>query len=83
MYFFGSGTTVPAISRQILESELIEKHHWLPQDIAKIPYRKLQEHLLIQRQKTANLQSKVNISKSRSNLAQTGGGKMKSFVREI
>lgn len=84
LYFFGSGTTAPAVSRKILESELIEKHHWLPQDIAKIPYRKLQEHLLIQKQKNANLEAKISVAKAKNSLSQsTGSGRMKTFTREI
>ena len=79
MYFFGSGATVPAMSRKILESDLIEKHHWLPQDIAKIPYKKLQEHLLIQKQKMINLDVKTKTSKANF---QPAKGQRK-FIREI
>jgi hypothetical protein len=32
-------------------NDLIEEFHWLPQDVAKIPYRKLQEFLIVRREK--------------------------------
>lgn len=84
MYCFGNGANDPAISRKILESDLIEKHHWLPQDIAKIPYKKLQEHLFIQRQKNVNNETRANIQKAKNNMPKmTGSGKMKKFTREV
>lgn len=84
MYFYGSGTTDPAISRKILESELIEKHHWLPQDVEKIPYKKLQEYLLIQKQRNIHIANKANVANAKKNASQMfGNGKMKSFTREI
>ena len=36
--------------RKIIETELIKEHHWLPQDIAKIPYKDLQMYSIIRRQ---------------------------------
>ena len=40
-----------AVSRALIESDLIDEYHWLPQDIAKIPYKKLIEMLIIKREK--------------------------------
>ena len=45
------GSTTPAIKRAIIETELMEDFHWLPQDIHNIPYRDLQEYYIIRRQK--------------------------------
>ena len=83
MYYFGSGSTEPAVTRKIIESELIEQHHWLPQDIAEIPYKRLQEHFLIVKQKNVVTQSKANIQKAKQQNINRNGGQMKSFVREI
>jgi hypothetical protein len=47
----GKGKGSSATTRAIIENDLIEEFHWLPQDVAKIPYRKLQEFFLIRREK--------------------------------
>jgi len=48
----GKGKRSSAITKSIIENDLIEEYHWLPQDIDKIPYRKLQEFFVIRREKT-------------------------------
>ena len=40
-----------AVSRALIENDLMDEYHWLPQDIAKIPYKKLVEMLIIKREK--------------------------------
>ena len=50
-YVMGKGKSTSGITRSIIENDLIEEFHWLPQDIAKIPYRKLQEFFIIRREK--------------------------------
>ncbi len=57
-YFRGKGSCTPAIKRAIIESELIEAYHWLPQDIKKIPYRDLQTFYIIRRQKSQTLEER-------------------------
>lgn len=42
----------PALMRKIVEIELMNEHHWLPQDIAKIPYKEMQYYYAIRRQRT-------------------------------
>ena len=79
LYFFGGGSTVPAISRKIMESQLIEEYHWLPQDIAKIPYKKLQELQLIRSVKNKGMQQKQAVAKAK----QQNAPGMKKFTREI
>jgi hypothetical protein len=61
-YFNGRGSTTPAVKRSIIEAELIEAYHWLPQDIKKIPYKELQNYYIIQRQKRENQHEKQNLS---------------------
>ena len=50
-----------AVSRALIENDLIEEFHWLPQDIANIPYKKLQEFLLIKREKDAARQARREV----------------------
>ena len=52
-----SRSASPALTRKIVELELMNEHHWLPQDIAKIPYKDLQYYYAIRAQRTeANYQ---------------------------
>ncbi len=81
MHFFGSGSNDPAISRKITEAELIDKHHWLPHEIAAIPYKDLQTYLLIENQKNASMQTKINTEKARQQTSSSG--QSKRFYREI
>ena len=83
MYYFGTGCNVPAIARKILEVDLMEQYHWLPHEIDRIPYKRMQEFLLIRKQKNFNIQSKVNIEKAKSQHMSSGSGQMKKFTREV
>ena len=84
-YYAGSGFNVPAeIKRKITEAELIDKHHWLPHEIAKIPYRQLQTYLIIENQKQAVVQNKASINKAKMQHGQTSSrGQMKRFQQEV
>jgi len=89
LLFYGSGANVsakdPLITRSIIECQLIEEYHWLPQDIAKIPYRKIQTILAFKKQKTAISQTKSNINKFKSEAGAQGTrrGGMKKTFREV
>ena len=85
MHYFGSGSKVPAISRKIIETDLIEKYHWLPQDLDKISYKRLQEHLLIVRQRNEANQSKVQVEKSKQQNRglSSSQGQRRRIIREI
>ena len=88
MYFFGSGTTEPAISREIMENDLMETFHWLPQDIAKIPYKKLQKIMLIRKHKNESIHAKAQMEKTKKEFYNSMGNKgtkggPKRFVREV
>ena len=63
MYYNGSRTTAPAIARDIIEAELMEQYHWLPHEIAEIPYKKLQKLFIIKRQKGESAQHRANVAK--------------------
>ena len=80
MYYYGSGATDPAISKKLVEYELVEQYHWTYEQIEKTPYKKLQELFIIKKQKTEVIQAKVNIKKAKEQ--QPGPGK-KKFYREV
>jgi hypothetical protein len=76
-YVQGKGKRSSAITKKIIENDLIEEFHWLPQDIEKIPYRKMQEFLIIRREKrnARNAQAAVENFKQQANAsaAQSSG----------
>ena len=82
MYYYGSGANDPAISKKIVEFELVEQYHWTYNQIQEIPYKKLQELFIIKRQKNEVAQTKINIQKAKQQVGQ-GTGKMKKFYREV
>ena len=53
-----SGTGASAINNDLIEIFLMEKFHWLPQDIAKIPYKKIQKYFIIEKYKDAGISDK-------------------------
>jgi hypothetical protein len=67
------------LAQEIIETELVLEHHWLPQEISKIPYKKLQMLFIIQNQQCAAKESRANIDKFRSQHS----SKNKRFVREV
>jgi len=82
MSFFGSGANDPAIARKITEAELIDKHHWTPQQIREMSYKDLQIYMLIENQKNASMQTKRNIEQAKR--AHTAGsGQSRRFYREV
>ena len=81
LYYSNSKATSPADARKITEFELMEQYHWLPDQIAKIPYRKMQELLIIKKQKNETLETQANIAKFKSE--HQGIILMKSKIIEI
>jgi hypothetical protein len=61
-----------------LENDLIEEFHWLPQDIAKIPYKKLQEFFLIRKTKAYARQSRSEMDKFTNEMNKKSNVKTKS-----
>lgn len=45
----GKSKLSSATNRDLIELDLIEEYHWLPQDIAKIPYKRLQKIFLLKK----------------------------------
>ena len=81
-YFAGSRGVSAETTRSILECELIDQHHWLPQDIEKIPYKKLQTYLAVRKHKTGAVEAKVNVEKMKSSLVSKASGQTKRY-REV
>ena len=78
----GKGKSVSAVSRAIIENDLIEEFHWLPQDIAKIPYKQLQMFFLVRREKTAARNAKAAVdSINRQNKGSAQRGQKRRLVR--
>ena len=49
-----SGTGAVDAPLEVIEMSLMEKFNWTPQEIAKIPYKKIQEIFLILNQRDAS-----------------------------
>lgn len=60
-YIMSNGRSSSGVSEAITESDLIEQFNWLPQDIAKIPYKNLQMLYLVMNAKRSSRSSKVEI----------------------
>lgn len=67
----GNKTVAPA--REITEVSLMEEFHWTPQQIAEMPYKKLQKIILIMNQKNIAHQTKSNIEKTKTNFSSRSG----------
>jgi len=81
-YYGGTSSQAPA--REVIESDLIEAFHWLPQDIDNIPYKKLQTMFLVRREKQAAIETKRAVDQIRAEHSQTtkGRGQTKRY-REL
>lgn len=84
MYAYFKGVRNAPAPREAVELFLMDEYHWTPNEIAKIPYKKIQTLFLVKNQKTeietiqSNLQKMKKENKERSN--QTGRRK---FTREV
>lgn len=56
-------SSASAINKDLVELHFIEKYHWLPNDIAKIPYRWIQKYFLIDRARTEGIATKQAVDK--------------------
>ena len=79
----GKGSYEPAINRALIENDLIEEYHWLPQDIAKIPYRDLQRYFIIRAAKTEARHAKTQVEeyKKESQTSTSSSGQTKRVIR--
>lgn len=60
-YIMSNGRSSSGASEAITESDLIEQFNWLPQDIARIPYKNLQMLYLVMNEKRRARSSKVEV----------------------
>ena len=83
----GKSRRIPAdINRKIVEAELIHAFHWLPQDIAEIPYEKIRDLLMILEMKEEARTTRQNAERARSeaqSVAQQRGGRGGVSYREV
>jgi len=70
-------------AREIIECDLMETFNWLPQDIEKIPYKKLQKIFLVRREKQVAIETKRAIEqvKSENNPVTNARGQSKRYRR--
>jgi len=61
----------------------MESYHWLPSEIAQIPYKKLQKLFIIRRGKSAATQSRIQTNQVRQNQHTSGRGQFKRSYREV
>lgn len=82
-YYSNKGSVLPAVKRIIIENDLIEAYHWLPQDIKKIPYKDLQYYWLVRKQRTETISAKqqfeAQIASSKAKAVSSGRGQTKSY----
>ncbi len=65
LYYMGSKKDVPAnLRRYMLERELIEKYHWTPNQIAKIPFKWLQEYYMFEKAKSSGQATRQELDKN-------------------
>lgn len=82
LYYNGGKANAPAM-RKITEVSLMEEFHWLPHEIARIPYKKIQEILIIKNQKNSSSQTKLELSKIKNQNSSMGRGQSRRFTREV
>ena len=66
----------------MVEAELINTFHWLPQDIAEIPYKKIRDLLMILNIKEEYRESGVAAERARNSAKQMAQGRGKQY-REV
>ena len=58
----GNKKTVPAeIDKFLTEMYFIDKFNWLPQDVAKIPYKWMQTYFIINRHRNIAFETKQEV----------------------
>jgi hypothetical protein len=80
-----SSRTPAEIKRKVLETDLIDVFHWLPKEIDEIPYKRLQELLIMLELKREVDEHKRNVESSKkeaSDFANKRGGRKKTY-REV
>jgi len=66
-YFMGTRKESPAeLTRDLIEIDLVKTYHWLPQDIARIPYKWLQKYYFIEKLRKEAIETKIEVNKATS-----------------
>jgi len=74
---------VPAsVTRDVTETMLMEEFHWLPKEIAEIPYITLQKLFIIRKQRQDVMESKKQVEQFKSQHQSKGSGS-RSYTREV
>lgn len=84
--FFMSKSRTVSAPRELIELSLIERFHWLPTDIAKIPYKTLQRFWVAEYEKdhSKGIITENESAKNRAKqMAQPGFKGRKRMIREI
>jgi len=61
----------------------MEEFHWTPQEIAQIPYKKLQKILILRNQRGVALEAKDNLEKAKRDLKMMASGQVKRMYRNV
>jgi transposase len=64
-----NGSGASAVNRDLIELFFIEKYHWLPQDIMRIPYKWIQKYFIIEKYKDAGISDKRRTEEVKKELA--------------
>jgi len=83
LFYSGSKINVSAENRYIIEQDFIDEYHWLPQDIDRIPYKRIQAMMLIKKQKSEAAVATQAISKFKQEHSSKGKGQSKRFLKQI
>ena len=72
-------------AKDFIEYDFMEEFHWLPQDIAKIPYKTIRKIMLIRKHKNDERSRQMKIEEfKRQHGGQTQGrGQMRRTYREV
>ena len=83
-HYMGSSYVKRLPAREILEWNLIEEFHWTPQEVAQIPYKKMQKLLIVRNQKYTTQETKANLDNFRKeNKFTTARGQTRRYTREV
>lgn len=86
LYYSGVSKNAPA-TREVIEVFLMDEFHWTPDEISKIPYKKIQKLLAVRSAKHNAQEARVemdNVRRQMKDLTKTSGsGRTKRVTREV
>ena len=84
MYSYYRGGRNTSAPPEVLEMFLMDEYHWTPNEISKIPYKKIQKLFLVRNQKAEVESVKSNLQKIKSeNKARGSQRGSRKFTREV